>query len=203
MAAQKVLHYSDGAKIICGAKNGKVASGDQIITCKRCIALLEARQAKESKVTKPVPPTISEDPRAVHYSDGEKAICGAKLGTAVKDEQNITCKGCQDILAKKAEGEGDPLIWVRVKNMDLNDGVDFNFSFGRNKDIPKQMKVYHLLNNEVVRLPKSVIKHLRSLAYPYKRYVPDQEEGHAMQVAGTYRRFAVTEVEPEDAIAVA
>lgn len=202
MAEQKeaAIHFSDGTKIICGTKTGLTASGEQVVTCKRCIKLLEARQAKVIKPTKVIePPTISEDPKAIHFSDGEKAICGAKLGTAVTDEQKVTCKGCQDILAKKAQGEGDPLIWVRVKAQDLNDGVDFKFSFGRKKENPSQMKTYHLLNNEVVRLPKSVIEHLKHKAYPYKRYIPGQDSGHAMQVAGKYRRFTVTELTEAEA----
>lgn len=138
----------------------------------------------------------------IHFSDGVKAICGAKKGKAVADEQKFNCKKCQVILTKKAQGEGDPLIAVRVKNMDLNDGVDWVFSYEYDKEL-KQMKGYHLINNAVHMLPKSVVKHLRSVVYPYKRYVPGAESGRAMQVAGKYHRFVVTEVEKEEAIAVA
>lgn len=133
--------------------------------------------------------------KAVHFSDGEKAVCGGKTGTAVKDEQKVTCSKCKGFLATKAKEEGDPLIKVRVKNMDIPDGTDFVFCFGRQKDNPKRMQGYHLVNNAVHMLPKSVIEHLRSCVYPYKRYVPDQEEGHSMQVAGRYHRFVIQELE--------
>lgn len=122
----------------------------------------------------------------IHFSDGQKAVCGAKNVQAVTDEQKITCEKCQDILAKKAQGEGDPLVKVRVKNQDLNDGVDFAFNY--------EGKDYHLVNNAAHSIPKSVVKHLRALAYPYKRYVPGAESGHAMQVAGKYFRFTITEL---------
>lgn len=138
----------------------------------------------------------------IHFSDGVKAICGGKKGTALADEQKINCKKCQGILAKKAEAKGDPLIAVRVKNMDLNDGVDWVFSYEYDK-VKKQMKGYHLINNAVHMLPKSVVAHLRAVVYPYKRYVPGQESGRAMQIAGKYHRFVVTEVEKEEAAAVA
>jgi len=138
----------------------------------------------------------------IHFSDGTKAICGAKTGKAVADEQKFNCKKCQVILAKKAQTEGDPLIAVRVKNMDLNDGVDWVFSYEYDRE-KKQMKGYHLINNAVHLLPKSVIAHLRAVVYPYKRYVSGQEPGRAMQVAGKYHRFVITEVEKEEAIAVA
>jgi len=134
----------------------------------------------------------------IHFSDGTKAVCGAKNGEAVLDEQKVTCKKCVVWMEKKAQAEGDPLIAVRVKNMDLNDGVDFTFSFGRRKDNPDLMQAYHLINNAAHRLPKSVVEHLKHCNYPYKRYVPGQESGRAMQVAGTYRRFVVQELTPEE-----
>jgi len=139
--------------------------------------------------------------KTVHFSDGTKAVCGAKNDNAVTEEQKVTCKKCQIFLAKKAKEKGDPLVKVRVKNMDLNDGVDWVFSFELNKD-KKSMKSYHLVNNAVHRLPLSVVRHLRKVVYPYKRYIPGQESGQAMQVAGEYHRFIVTEIE-EDVAAVA
>lgn len=170
---ERVLHFSDGEKIICGVKNGDIAVGDQVVNCKRCIALL---QQAEKKREEPV------DPKAIHFSDGKKNICGT-TGTGVKDEQKVTCPKCQEYLSAKAQGTGDPLIWCKVKNEDLEDGVDFGFYY--------EGKSYLLYNNKKVRLPKSVIEHLRLVGYPYKRYVPDQEEGHAMQVAGFYQRFVI------------
>jgi len=193
MAEQQKIHFSDGTKIICGTKEGAIASGEQVVTCGRCIALLEQRQT-EVEEAKTSPPFVA-DPNAIHFSDGTKSICGAsKDAQAVIDEQKVTCKNCQVLLAKRAKVKGDPLMSVRVKNMDLNDGVDFAFSFGRDPDKPKQMKGYHLVNNAIHMLSKSVVKHLRSLAYPYKRYVPGQESGRAMQVAGTYTRFVIQEM---------
>lgn len=124
----------------------------------------------------------------IHFSDGEKAICGMKKdGTnSVFDAQAVTCKKCITMLTRKAEQEGDPLIAVRVKNQDLNDGVDYVFTY--------EGVTYKLINNAVHKLPKSVCEHLKLIAYPYRRYVPDQESGKAMQIAGKYYRFSVMEV---------
>lgn len=128
--------------------------------------------------------------KLIHFSDGKKAICGTLNATAVMDEQKVTCEKCILILTKKSQTKGDPLIWVKVKNMDLNDGVDFAFFY--------EGKSYHLINNARVRLPKSVIEHLRCCSYPYKRYVPGQESGHAMQVAGKHDRFVIQEIKEPD-----
>lgn len=195
-----VVHYSDGEKIICGTKNGRTqedgltTSGNQTITCKRCIGLLQTRQFEEKPET-PQETSTPIDPNAIHFSDGVKAACGVQDVQSVKDEQKVTCTRCQAVLTKKAQVADDPLIVVRVKNMDLNDGVDFTFSFGRDKENPKQMKGYHLVNNAVHRLPRSVVEHMRTLSYPYKRYVPGTESGRAMQVAGRYTRFVVQELQ--------
>lgn len=194
MAEQKpaAIHFSDGTKIICGTKTGTIASGEQKVTCGRCIALLRTREPEKPQAKQNVQNT--EDPNAIHFSDGTKVVCGAKDVIAGTDEQRVTCKQCLTFLAKKAQSEGNPLIKVRVKNMDLNDGVDWTFSHEYDK-ATNQMKGYHLVNNAVHMLPKSVVKHLESIAYPYKRYVPGQESGHAMQVAGKYRRFVITRIE--------
>ena len=125
---------------------------------------------------------------AVHFSDGEKAICNAKNGMALTDAQQVTCKKCEGLLAKKAEAEGDPLLKVRVKNQDLNDGVDFTFNY--------EGRAFRLINNAVHNLPRSVIEHLKLLAYPYKTYVPGSESGQSMQVAGKRYRFSITELQP-------
>lgn len=185
---KKAVHFSDGEKIICGVKAGDIATGDQVVSCKRCIALLQ--QAEAIRKEEPA------DPKAVHFSDGKKNICGT-TGTGVKDEQKVTCKKCQDHLTIKAQSEGDPLVWCKVRNMDIPlDGVDFAFSLKKpTQEYDKSpMKTYHLLNNTEVRLPRSVIDHLKTLSYPYKRYVAGQEEGHAMQVAGRYDRFVIQEL---------
>lgn len=121
----------------------------------------------------------------IHFSDGEKAVCGAKNALAVEDQQQVICKKCINIMIKQAEEKGDPLVKIRVKNLDLNDGVDFAFNF--------EGQPFRLINNAVHLLPKSVIKHLKNIAYPYKRYVPGQEPGQSMQVAGKRYRFAITE----------
>jgi len=180
MAEQKIaaVHFSDGTKIICGTKTGTVASGEQKVTCGRCIALLGNRQ--------PEKPQAPIDPNTIHFSDGTKVVCGTKDVIAGTDEQRVTCKQCLAFLTKRAMSDGDPLIKVKVKSMDLNDGVDFAFSY--------ENKGYHLINNAVHLLPRSVVKHLRSLAYPFKRYVPSAESGQAMQVAGTYTRFVIQEI---------
>ena len=130
----------------------------------------------------------------IHFSDGKEAVCKATDVKAVTDEQQVTCARCQKIMGDKAEGQGDPLIKVKVKNMDIPDGTDFSFSFGRDPDNPKAMKTYRLISNAIHELPLSVVKHLRTLGYPYKRHVPGQESGHAMQVAGVYDRFVVQEL---------
>jgi hypothetical protein len=97
-------------------------------------------------------------------------------------------------MGTKAESQGDPLVKVKVKNMDIPDGTDFSFSFGRDPENPKQMKTYRLISNAIHELPRSVINHLRTLSYPYKRYSPGQESGSAMQVAGRYDRFVIQEL---------
>lgn len=190
MAKQAVVHFSDGTRIICGVKNGVIALGEQEITCKRCIRLLRKCQVEESKVieseTQEHAVAADEDPNAIHFSDGEKAICNARSGVALTDAQQVTCKKCQGLLAKKAEAKGDPLVKVRVKNQDLNDGVDFTFTF--------EGRAFRLINNGVHNLPRSVIEHLELLSYPYKTYVPGQESGQSMQVTGKRFRFAITEM---------
>jgi len=130
----------------------------------------------------------------IHFSDGKKAICNAKDVVAVTDEQRVTCGRCKEAMAAKAEADKDPLVKVKVKNMDIPDGTDFAFSFGRDPAKPKEMKNYRLVSNEIHMLPRSVVKHLRTLSYPYKRYVPGQESGNAMQVAGKYDRFVIQEL---------
>lgn len=169
-----ILHFSDGTKIICGAKTGTPAKGEQVVTCKRCLALL--RQPENSDV----------DPNAVHFSDGSKAICGANnKSTASTDRQKVTCVKCGELMVNEAKKVGDPLIKVRVKNMDIPDGTDFNFIY--------EHKGYILVSNreEPYLLPTSVVKHLENLAYPYKRFIPGMESGQAMQVKGKRDRFAV------------
>lgn len=180
---EQAIHFSDGEKIICGTKNGRIASGDEVVTCKRCLGLLEDARMKEAAKTPPAP-SVNQDPNAVHFSDGEKAACNAIKGTAVMDEQKVNCPNCMQILADKANRQGDPLVEVRVKNLDLNDGVDFTFTF--------EGTPYRLVNNAAHRLPKSVVKHLKGIAYPFRRYVEGQESGQAMPVAGKRHRFAVT-----------
>lgn len=130
----------------------------------------------------------------IHFSDGKEAVCKATDVTAVTDEQQVTCRRCQKVMSTIAEGQGDPLVKVKVKNMDIPDGTDFAFSFGRDPDNPKAMKTYRLFSNAIHELPRSVVNHLRTLNYPYKRYVPGQDSGHAMQVAGTYDRFVIQEL---------
>jgi len=188
---QPATHFSDGTKIICGRKEGKIAEGDEAITCGSCLAMLRKRQTasatEESQIV---------DPKAVHFSDGTKPICGAKTGTAVFDEQAVKCKKCLDLLARKAVNIGDPLVKCKVFNKDLNEGVDFAFYFrppeaGKGKG---KGKIYRLINNAIHMLPRSVIEHLKLCAYPYKAYKADQEEGHSMVVMGKRFRFIVTEL---------
>lgn len=196
MEKATVLHFKDGDKIICGVADKSCAVGDEKVTCRRCIKLLNMLAKKEIKV----PPTqqVPEDPKAIHFSDGVKAVCGAKNVKAVKDEQVVTCRNCLAVMAKKAEGEGNPLIAVRILNRDLNEGVDWNFCFERDPDNPKQMKRYHLINNAAHLLPRKAIFHLRSIGYPYTRYEPGQDSGHAMQVAGQYKRFMIQELSDDE-----
>jgi len=120
----------------------------------------------------------------IHFSDKGKVLCGAKDAQAVTDEQKVTCKKCSDLLAKKAQTEGDPLVKVRVKNLELNDGVDWGFWY--------EGKHVLLVNNEVYSLPRSIVEHLKLLAYPYKQYRVGAEPGQSMVVAGKQHRFAIT-----------
>ncbi len=126
----------------------------------------------------------------IHFSDGEKAVCGVKSkdAQAVTDAQKVTCKKCIAVMAQKAKKEEDPLVKVRVKNNDIPDGADFAFNF--------EGKGYHLISNagEGTLLPKSVVEHLRGLAYPFKRYVAGQAEGQSMVAAGKRYRFTIQEL---------
>lgn len=196
MEKATVLHFKDGDKIICGVVDKPCAVGDEKVTCKRCIRLIDMQVRKEVEV--PATQSVPDDPKAIHFSDGVKAICGVKKVKAIKNEQAVTCRNCLAKMAEKAQKGGDPLMAVRVKNMDLNDGVDWNFCFGRDPADQKQMKRFKLINNAAHMLPKSVILHLRSIGYPYKRYEPGQESGQAMQVAGKYRRFMIQELSDEE-----
>lgn len=191
METATVLHFKDGAKIICGVVGKSCAVGDEKVTCKRCIRLISMK-AKEAKA--PATPPVPDDPKAIHFSDGVAAVCGSKNAKAVKDEQAVTCGKCLAVMSKKAAKGGDPLVAVRVKNMDLNDGVDFNFSVERDPENPKKMRNFRLINNAAHLLPRSVVLHLRSIGYPYTRFEPGAESGHAMQVAGKYRRFMIQEL---------
>lgn len=176
------IHFSDGTKIICGVVDGKIAEGGEVVTCGRCLHLLH----KLLKNTGPTLPPVADDPNAICFSDGKKAICGKKDAKALKDEQKVTCKKCQFLLAQKAKAKGDPLINVRVMNQDLNDGVDFGFFF--------EGTLYKLINGAAHALPRSLIEHLKKLAYPFKRYEPKGESGRCMVVAGRRYRFAITEL---------
>lgn len=196
MEKATVRHFNDGEKIICGVVGKTCAVGAEKVTCKKCIRLINMLAKKNVKV----PPTqaVPDDPKAIHFSDGKKAVCGSKNAKAVKDEQAVTCRNCLAVMAKMAQKGGDPLVAVRVLNKDLNEGVDWNFCFGIDPANKRQMKRYRLINNAAHLLPKSVIMHLRSLGYPYTRYEPGRESGQAMQVAGQYKRFAIQELSDDE-----
>ena len=99
-----------------------------------------------------------------------------------------------EILSYDKKLAKEPRPWVRVLNQDLSVGVDFGFTFERHR--------WHLMNGEVVRLPVSVIDHLKAVRYPMVKY-KQGEAGQSVKVKGYYYRFAITEVdEPEPAAAV-
>lgn len=90
--------------------------------------------------------------------------------------------------------ENEPREFVRVFNRDLTEGVDFSFTF--------EGHLWHLINGEVVKLPKSVIEHLKEIGYPQVRY-EQGEAGQSVKVKGAYHRFAITNVDaPKEAVAV-
>ena len=122
----------------------------------------------------------------VHFSDGEKAICGlAKENTAaVFDIAGVTCKKCLKMLEDRAKVNEDPLIWAQILNRDIKEGMDWAFSY--------EGRTYHIVNNDKVRLPESVVKHLETRVVPQKKYVPNAEAGQSIVSAGIRHRFIVT-----------
>jgi hypothetical protein len=85
--------------------------------------------------------------------------------------------------------KNEPRLWVRVFNRDLDEGVDFGFTFERHR--------WHLINGAVVKLPVSVIEHLKGVHYPQVRY-EQGEAGQTVKVEGSYHRFAITNVDEPD-----
>ena len=145
--------------------------------------------------------------RVTHFSDGEQAVCGVLDEPAVLDPQGCNCEKCLEIMAEKAEKEGDPMIKVKVIDLTLDleqTGQDFNFVYQREPILIKgangkskvkqafEPKHYHLLNGEVYSLPTSTVKHMESLSWPYSRYKEGQEEGRSMVVAGKRHRFLIS-----------
>lgn len=88
--------------------------------------------------------------------------------------------------------KNEPREWVRVFNRDLNEGVDFSFTFERHR--------WHLINGEVVRLPRSVVEHLKGIHYPQVRY-EQGEAGQTVKVEGSRHRFAITNVDAPKPVA--
>ena len=80
----------------------------------------------------------------------------------------------------------EPRIWVRVFNRDLEENVDFGFTFEGHR--------WHLVNGAVTQLPQSVITHLNGIHYPQVK-LKQGEAGQAVKVEGSYHRFAITNVE--------
>ena len=85
----------------------------------------------------------------------------------------------------------EPRLWVRVFNRDLSEGMDFGFTFEGHR--------YHLINGEVVRLPQSVIEHLKGIHYPQPK-LKQGEAGQAVKTEGSYHRFAVTNVDTPEPV---
>ena len=192
---QPATHFSaDGVKTICGRTEAKIAEGDESVTCGNCLALLQKRSEASPQKTEEV-----FDPKAVHFSDGTKAICGATDGTAIFDKLAVKCEKCKELLLAKAQKAGDPLVRCKVLNRELNDGVDFGFYLRTEVDGKGKRKgtTYKLINNAIHMLPRSVIEHLKKIGYPYRQYKADQESGQSMIMMGKKFRFVVTEL-PEE-----
>jgi len=90
--------------------------------------------------------------------------------------------------------KNEPRFWVRVFNRDLTEGVDFSFTYERHR--------WHLVNGEVVKLPQSVIEHLKCVHYPQVR-MEQGEAGQNVKVEGSYHRFAITNVDAPEPVAAA
>ncbi len=122
----------------------------------------------------------------IHFSDGEKPICGDE-GAAVADAQNVTCKKCQVFINAEAVKQNDPIVRATIFDQDLKPGQDFNFTYER--------KHYHGISGAIHRIPKSVAIHLRDLSYPVSAYKEGQESGQSIVVVGDYHRFIVNIIE--------
>ena len=127
--------------------------------------------------------------QVIHLSDGKKAVCKSKGGKAVTEEDKINCPKCLKWLEEKAEKEGDPLVWCRIINRQLNDGVDFQFTF--------EGKLYHLVNGRPRKIPKSLIVHLRGLHHPVTKLDQGEAGGNVLK-EGSYNRYIVNELSEEE-----
>jgi hypothetical protein len=127
--------------------------------------------------------------QVIHLSDGTNAVCGAKGNKAVKEDHKVTCGKCLEYLENQAKKKNDPLVWCQIYNRDLPDGTDFQFTF--------EGKLYHIVSGGTIRIPQSLIVHLRSLHYPTPKY-EQGESGGAIKVEGTYHRFIVNELSDDE-----
>lgn len=138
----------------------------------------------------------------IHFSDGEKALCGAENEPAVTDKQKVGCAKCQELLAEKASDEKDPLVEVRISCKDLDDGVDFSFVYRRPAILTAKGKViksfplrkFRLVSGAKHRLPLSVVEHLEKLAHPIKAYRENAPEGKSMVITGMRHRFSIARI---------
>jgi len=97
-----------------------------------------------------------------------------------------------EILAYDEKLAKESREWVRVLNRDLNENVDFGFTYEKHR--------WHLMNGEVCKLPQSVIDHLGAIRYPVVTY-KQGEAGQGVKSKGYYYRFAITPVEAPESVA--
>lgn len=118
-------------------------------------------------------------------------------GIISADEENtakLEPEKPSEILSYDTKLAKEKRIWVRVLNRDLNEGVDFGFTFERHR--------WHLMNGVVVKLPVSVVDHLKVIRYPMVKY-KQGEAGQSVKVKGYYYRFAITPVDAPESVAAA
>lgn len=121
--------------------------------------------------------------KVIHFSDGEKAVCGAKDEQAELDPQVVTCEPCQAFIDARAIEKGDPVVRAVIHNRDLKDGQDWNFTY--------EGVHYHCVSAAVHRIPQSVAEHLKQISYPESKYEEGRESGDSVVSAGVRHRFIV------------
>lgn len=120
-----------------------------------------------------------------------------------KAEETEKAKEAKKAAKKEWSPPPDPLIKVRVTNLDLvgNDEENIPWSFvHRRASVERpdgsqcrfKAVSYPLQDGKEYDLPEHVVVHLESIAYPVRKYKPNQPEGDSIPISGSRRRFTIS-----------